>query len=80
MATRLSDGINMVKACDAAGVKLFVVKQNRFNPTLQLLKNQLIKDRFGRLSMISVNVFWQNLKVTMIRMHGEGLGNSMVAP
>ena len=59
MATRLSDGVNMVKACDSAGVQLFVVKQNRFNPTLQLLKKQLIAGRFGRLSMISVNVFWQ---------------------
>ena len=59
MATRWSDGLEMVKACDNAGVFLFVVKQNRFNSTLQLVKNQIKSGRFGRLSMVSVNVFWQ---------------------
>ncbi|WP_387555557.1 Gfo/Idh/MocA family protein, partial [Photorhabdus sp. RM126S] len=38
MATRLADGENMVKAADKAGKHLFVVKQNRLNATLQLLK------------------------------------------
>ena len=38
MATRWQDGLAMVKACDDAGVRLFVVKQNRLNATLQLLK------------------------------------------
>ena len=37
MATRWQDGVRMVKACDEAGVRLFVVKQNRRNTTLQLL-------------------------------------------
>ena len=59
MATRFTDGLAMVKACDEAGVYLFVVKQNRFNTTLQLVKRQLENRRFGRLSMIAVNVFWQ---------------------
>ena len=34
MATRWKDGLEMVKACDDAGVRLFVVKQNRRNATL----------------------------------------------
>jgi UDP-N-acetyl-2-amino-2-deoxyglucuronate dehydrogenase len=34
MATRWNDGVNMVKACDDAGVRLFVVKQYRSNATL----------------------------------------------
>src|SRR5690606_30598707 len=38
MATRWNDGVRMVRACDEAGVRLFVVKQNRRNTTLQLLK------------------------------------------
>ena len=38
MATRWGDGKRMVAACDEAGVHLFVVKQNRRNATLQLLK------------------------------------------
>ena len=59
MATRWADGVAMVNACDAAGVRLFVVKQNRFNSTLQLVKRQLQAGRFGRLAMVAVNVFWQ---------------------
>ncbi|MFM7311872.1 MAG: Gfo/Idh/MocA family protein [Cyanobium sp.] len=59
MATRWADGLAMVRACDAAGVHLFVVKQNRFNSTLQLVKRQLQAGRFGRLAMVAVNVFWQ---------------------
>ena len=59
MATRWSDGVAMVKACDQAGVHLFVVKQNRFNSTLQLVKRQIQAGRFGKLAMVAVNVFWQ---------------------
>jgi UDP-N-acetyl-2-amino-2-deoxyglucuronate dehydrogenase len=39
-------------------VRLFVVKQNRFNPTLQLVKRAVEKGRFGRIYMVTVNVFW----------------------
>ncbi len=59
MATKWEDGILMVKECEIAKVNLFVVKQNRYNQTLQLLKKQILNNRFGRISMISVNVFWQ---------------------
>lgn len=58
MATRWQDGLNMVEACDRAGVHLFVVKQNRRNATLQLLKQAIEKKRFGRIYAVAVNVFW----------------------
>jgi UDP-N-acetyl-2-amino-2-deoxyglucuronate dehydrogenase len=58
MATRWSDGLAMVRACDEAGVRLFVVKQNRRNRTLQLLKQAVDQGRFGRIYMVNVNVFW----------------------
>ncbi|GMV55118.1 MAG: dehydrogenase [Betaproteobacteria bacterium] len=58
MATRWSDGKRMVAACDEAGVRLFVVKQNRRNATLQLLKRAIQKERFGRIYMVNINVFW----------------------
>jgi len=58
MATRWEDGKRMVQACDAAGMRLFVVKQNRRNPTLQLLKRAVEKKRFGRIYMVNLNVFW----------------------
>lgn len=58
MATRWNDGKRMVSACDAAGVRLFVVKQNRRNATLQLLKRAVDKGRFGRIYLATINVFW----------------------
>lgn len=58
MATRWGDGVRMVKACDEAGVRLFVVKQNRRNTTLQLLKRALDEKRFGKIHMVHLNVFW----------------------
>jgi len=58
MATRWQDGVRMVKACDNAGVRLLVVKQNRRNATLQLLKRAVEEQRFGKIHMVHLNVFW----------------------
>jgi UDP-N-acetyl-2-amino-2-deoxyglucuronate dehydrogenase len=58
MATRWADGVRMVKACDEADVRLFVVKQNRRNSTLQLLKRAVGEKRFGKIHMVHLNVFW----------------------
>ena len=58
MAISLSAADELVKACDEAGVHLFVVKQNRLNATVQLLKRALDKGRFGRLFMINATVRW----------------------
>lgn len=58
MATRWKDGLAMVRACDDAGVRLFVIKQNRRNATLQLLKRAVDEKRFGRIFMVHLNVFW----------------------
>jgi UDP-N-acetyl-2-amino-2-deoxyglucuronate dehydrogenase len=58
MATRWADGVRMVRACDEAGVRLFVVKQNRRNTTLQLLKRAIEEKRFGQIRMVHINVFW----------------------
>ena len=58
MATQWDQGMAMVRACREAGVKLFVVKQNRLNPTVQALKQAIDAGRFGRIHMVTVNVFW----------------------
>jgi UDP-N-acetyl-2-amino-2-deoxyglucuronate dehydrogenase len=58
MATRYKDGLKMVQECDDGGVYLFVVKQNRQNSTLQLLKKAMDEKRFGRIHMVHLNVFW----------------------
>jgi UDP-N-acetyl-2-amino-2-deoxyglucuronate dehydrogenase len=58
MAISLEAADDLVQACDAAGVHLFVVKQNRLNPPIQLLKRAVDKGRFGRLYMANVTVRW----------------------
>ena len=58
MATSLKKADELITACDENGVQLFVVKQNRLNSTLQLVKRAIDKGRFGRIYMAVVNVLW----------------------
>ncbi|NLV37355.1 MAG: Gfo/Idh/MocA family oxidoreductase [Clostridiaceae bacterium] len=58
MATSLKKADELISACDENGVQLFVVKQNRLNSTLQLVKRAIDKGRFGRIYMVIVNVLW----------------------
>ena len=58
MALRLDDADAMIEACDAAGVKLFVVKQNRFNVPVVKAREALDAGRFGRLVLGTVRVRW----------------------
>jgi UDP-N-acetyl-2-amino-2-deoxyglucuronate dehydrogenase len=58
MATRWADGLDMVRTCDEENVHLFVVKQNRRNSTLQLLKRAINEKRFGKIHLVHLNVFW----------------------
>jgi len=58
MAISLTGADALVHACDKAGVQLFVVKQNRLNPPVQLLKSAVDRNRFGRIYMASCTVHW----------------------
>ncbi len=58
MAISLTGADELLHACDAAGVHLFVMKQNRLNPAIQLLRQAIEKDRFGRLYMLNCTVRW----------------------
>jgi UDP-N-acetyl-2-amino-2-deoxyglucuronate dehydrogenase len=58
MAISLRGADELVQACDAAGVHLFVVKQNRLNPAVQLLRRAVDKGRFGRIYMANTTVRW----------------------
>jgi len=59
MAISLGQADELVKACDDAGVFLFVVKQNRLNPAIQLLRRAVDKGRFGRIYLANTTVRWQ---------------------
>lgn len=58
MAISLRGADELVHACDAAGVHLFVVKQNRLNAPVQMLKRAVDRGRFGRLYMANCTVRW----------------------
>ena len=58
MALTLDDADDMIRVCDVAGVKLFVVKQNRYNYPIQKLREALEAGRFGKLVMGTVRVRW----------------------
>lgn len=59
MALTLDDADAMIAACDAAGVKLFVVKQNRFNRPVAMLRRAFEDGRFGRIVMGTARVWWR---------------------
>lgn len=58
MALTLNDADTMIRACDAAGVRLFVVKQNRYNMPVKKLRSALEEGRFGKLVLGTVRVRW----------------------
>jgi UDP-N-acetyl-2-amino-2-deoxyglucuronate dehydrogenase len=58
MALTLPDADRMIAACDAHGVRLFVVKQNRYNGPVKQMRAALEKGRFGRLVLGTVRVRW----------------------
>ena len=58
MALWLSDADAMIQTAREADVRLFTVKQNRFNGPIQLLKHALDEGRFGRVLMVTSRVRW----------------------
>lgn len=58
MALTLGDADAMIRAADDAGVRLFVVKQNRFNVPVVKAREALDAGRFGQLVLGTVRVRW----------------------
>jgi len=58
MALTLDDADAMIQACDKFGVRLFVVKQNRFNVPVTKAREALEAGRFGKLVLGTVRVRW----------------------
>ncbi len=58
MALKLKDADNMIKVCNKNKVKLFIVKQNRYNLPIIKLRQYIEKGRFGKLVMGTVRVRW----------------------
>ena len=58
MALTLDDADRMIYACDNASIKLFVIKQNRFNLPVVKLREALENNRFGKITLGTIRVRW----------------------
>ncbi|HVZ56405.1 MAG TPA: Gfo/Idh/MocA family oxidoreductase [Chitinophagaceae bacterium] len=58
MAISLADASQMIQAAQQTARKLYVVKQNRFNPPVALVKDLLRQGRLGRITQFEINAFW----------------------
>jgi len=58
MALNVYDCGEMIKAAEKANKRLFVVKQNRFNPPVEALKKLLDEGVLGKITNVQLNCFW----------------------
>lgn len=58
MAIKYEDGVKINAHCKEKGIQLFVIHQNRLNDTVQEVHKALKDGRFGKIYMITSNVFW----------------------
>jgi predicted dehydrogenase len=58
MALCLADADRMIETARSMDCRLFVTKQNRFNPPVQAARQALEKGRFGKLTLGTVRVRW----------------------
>jgi UDP-N-acetyl-2-amino-2-deoxyglucuronate dehydrogenase len=58
MAISVYDCGEMIKEAEKANKRLFVVKQNRYNPPVRAIKDAIDDNRLGRIFSIQLNCFW----------------------
>jgi predicted dehydrogenase len=58
MALSVSDCSAMINAAERANKRLFIVKQNRFNPPVEAVKSLIDMDKLGKIYSIQLNCFW----------------------
>jgi UDP-N-acetyl-2-amino-2-deoxyglucuronate dehydrogenase len=58
MALTTSDCGEMIQAAERANRRLFVVKQNRFNPPVAAVKKLLDDGKLGQIHSVQLNCFW----------------------
>lgn len=58
MAISVADCGSMIQAAEVANRRLFIVKQNRFNPPVAAVKKLLDDGRLGRIFSVQLNCFW----------------------
>lgn len=58
MAINVHDCGEMIKAAERANRRLFIVKQNRFNPPISKVKNLIDQGILGKIYSIQLSCFW----------------------
>jgi len=58
MATSVVDAEKMINEALNVNKRLFIVKQNRFNPPVQAVKKAIDEGRFGSIFSVQLNCFW----------------------
>lgn len=58
MAISVFDCDEMIKEAEHANRRLFIVKQNRYNPPVQAIKTALDENRLGKILSVQLNCFW----------------------
>jgi len=58
MALSVNDCSSMITAAERANRRLFIVKQNRFNPPVEAVKALIDQGKLGKLYSVQLNCFW----------------------
>lgn len=58
MSLTLEDADELIETCDHCATRLFVVKQNRYNPPVVKLRKAIDRGAFGKLVLGTVRVRW----------------------
>jgi UDP-N-acetyl-2-amino-2-deoxyglucuronate dehydrogenase len=58
MAISVKDCSEMIQAAERANKRLFIVKQNRFNPPVVAVKDLIDQGKLGKIYSVQLNCFW----------------------
>lgn len=58
MALNLHDCGEMIKEAEKSNKRLFVVKQNRFNPPIKAVKDAIDNNKLGKILSVQLNCYW----------------------
>lgn len=58
MAISVYDCGEMIKTAEKANKRLFVIKQNRYNPPVNVVKNAIDQGKLGKINSIQLSCFW----------------------
>lgn len=58
LAIKVEDCGRMISAAENSNKRLFAIKQNRYNPPVEAVKNAIDEDKLGKIYSIQLSCFW----------------------